>query len=58
MCARCCSTIPHPVLVTGSLVLNGKTVRRLLPAVERLSYMAKLPGKWLRPASRQSPAGD
>ncbi len=57
MCARCCSTIPHPVLVTGSLLLNGKTVRRLLPVVERLSYVAKLPGKWLRPPSRQSAAG-
>jgi radical SAM protein with 4Fe4S-binding SPASM domain len=53
MCARCCSTIPHPALVTGSLIFNGKTVRRLLPAVERLSYMAKLAGKWLTPPSRQ-----
>ena len=49
ICSRCCTTIPHPVLVTGSLVLHGKTVRRLLPVVERLTYLSKLPGKLLRP---------
>ncbi|MCL4401676.1 MAG: radical SAM protein [Acidobacteria bacterium] len=37
VCARCCTTIPHPLLVAGSLLLDGKTVRRLLPAVERLA---------------------
>lgn len=52
ICSRCCTTIPHPVLVTGSLVLHGKTVRRLLPLVERLSYLSKLPGKLLSPPSR------
>ncbi|HXS94935.1 MAG TPA: radical SAM protein [Candidatus Limnocylindrales bacterium] len=52
MCARCCTTIPHPVLVTGSLMLHGKTVRRLLPVVERLAYLSKLPGKLLRPPAR------
>ena len=31
ICARCCTTIPHPALVAGSLLLHGKTVRRLLP---------------------------
>ena len=54
ICSRCCTTIPHPALVTGSLILHGKTVRRLLPLVERLSYWSKLPGKWLRPPARQS----
>ena len=29
MCAKCCTTIPHPALVTGSLILHGRTVRRL-----------------------------
>ena len=49
VCARCCTTIPHPALVAGSLVFHGKTVRRLLPAIERLAYFSKLPGKVLRP---------
>ncbi|MBZ5582079.1 MAG: radical SAM protein [Acidobacteriia bacterium] len=49
ICSRCCTTIPHPMLVAGSLVLHGKTVRRLLPIVERLAYFSKLPGKMLRP---------
>jgi len=52
ICARCCTTIPHPVLVAGSLVLHGKTVRRLLPVVERLTYLSKLPGRLLRPPKR------
>ncbi len=45
VCARCCTTIPHPALVAGSLLLHGRTVRRLLPLVERLAL-----GKWLKPA--------
>ena len=49
MCSRCCTTIPHPVLVAGSLVFHGKTVRRWLPWVERMVYLTRLPGKWLRP---------
>ncbi|MCX6620894.1 MAG: SPASM domain-containing protein, partial [Acidobacteria bacterium] len=35
ICARCCTSIPHPALVVGSLILHGRTVRRLLPLVER-----------------------
>jgi radical SAM protein with 4Fe4S-binding SPASM domain len=50
MCSRCCTTIPHPVLVTGSLLFHGRTVRRLLPLVERLAYFSKWPRKLLRPA--------
>ena len=50
ICSRCCTTIPHPALVTGSLILHGKTVRRLLPVVERLTYLSKLPGRLLRPS--------
>jgi radical SAM protein with 4Fe4S-binding SPASM domain len=52
ICARCCTTIPHPALVMGSLVLHGKTVRRLLPVVERLTYLSKLPAKLLTPPKR------
>jgi radical SAM protein with 4Fe4S-binding SPASM domain len=52
MCARCCTTIPHPLLVTGSLLLHGKTVRRLLPVVERLTYLARLPRRLLRPPAK------
>jgi hypothetical protein len=38
--------------VTGSLILHGKTVRRLLPVVERLTYLSKLPGRLLTPPKR------
>jgi len=49
VCSRCCTTIPHPALVAGSLLLHGRTVRRLLPVIERLAYFSKLPAKLLRP---------
>jgi radical SAM protein with 4Fe4S-binding SPASM domain len=49
VCSRCCTTIPHPMLVAGSLVLHGRTVRRLLPLIERLAYFSKLPARLLRP---------
>jgi radical SAM protein with 4Fe4S-binding SPASM domain len=49
ICARCCTTIPHPALVTGSLVFHGRTVRRLLPLIERMTYLSKLPRRLLRP---------
>jgi radical SAM protein with 4Fe4S-binding SPASM domain len=52
ICSRCCTTIPHPALVTGSLFFHGRTVRRLIPFVERLTYLSKLPGKLLRPPKR------
>ena len=53
ICSRCCTTIPHPALVTGSLILHGRTVRRLLPMVERLTYLSKLlPARLLRPSGR------
>jgi radical SAM protein with 4Fe4S-binding SPASM domain len=53
VCSRCCTTIPHPALVAGSLILHGRTVRRLLPIIERLTYLSKLPGKLLRPPRRK-----
>ncbi len=58
VCARCCTTIPHPALVAGSLVFHGKTVRRLLPVVERLAYFSKLPGRLLRPPAPVAAATD
>jgi radical SAM protein with 4Fe4S-binding SPASM domain len=58
VCARCCTTIPHPALVAGSLLFHGKTVRRVLPAIERLVYFSKLPRKLLRPPAAAAPGQD
>lgn len=55
MCARCCTTIPHPLLVAGSLLFHGRTVRRMLPLVERLVYFSKLPRGWLKPSKAKVP---
>lgn len=51
MCARCCASIPHPVLVAGSLVFNGRVVRRMIPLMERIA------GRWMQPPKlvRESP---
>jgi radical SAM protein with 4Fe4S-binding SPASM domain len=49
VCSRCRTTIPHPALVVGSLLFHGRTVRRVLPVVERLVYLSKLPRRFLRP---------
>jgi radical SAM protein with 4Fe4S-binding SPASM domain len=46
ICSRCCTSIPHPALVVGSLVFHGRTVRRFLPLIERL----RLPLRLLTPA--------
>jgi radical SAM protein with 4Fe4S-binding SPASM domain len=54
ICSRCCTTIPHPVLVAGSLVFHGRTVRRLIPLVERMVHFSKLPRKLLRPPQRKA----
>ena len=56
VCAKCCTTIPHTALVVGSLLLHGKTVRRLLPVVERLTYLSKLPRALLRPPQAGRPS--
>lgn len=48
ICARCCTTIPHPILVAGSLLLHGETVRKLLPP-HRTSH---LPPQTPRPPPR------
>ena len=55
MCSRCFTTIPHPALVAGSLMLHGRTVRRVLPAVERLVYLSRLPARLLRPPKPPAP---
>lgn len=47
MCARCCTAIPHPLLVAGSLMVHGKWVRRALPVIERLVYGHRLPKRLL-----------
>ena len=57
MCSRCRTTIPHPLLVSGSLILHGRTVRKWLPRIERLIYSAKLPKKLLTPPQKH-PAQD
>jgi radical SAM protein with 4Fe4S-binding SPASM domain len=56
VCSRCCTTIPHPLLVAGSLVFHGRTVRRAVPLIERLSYLSRLPLRLLKPA-RGRPQG-
>ncbi len=60
MCARCCSIVPHPTLVVGSLLLHGRTVRRFLPAVERMVRVSRLPRKLLISATqrRQEPGNE
>jgi radical SAM protein with 4Fe4S-binding SPASM domain len=50
ICSRCCTTIPHPALVAGSLLFHGRTVRRLLPMIERLVYFSRLPKALLNPS--------
>jgi len=52
VCARCCTTIPSGALVAGSLLLHGRTVRKLLPLVERLVYFSKLPRSLLTPPKK------
>jgi radical SAM protein with 4Fe4S-binding SPASM domain len=58
ICSRCCTTIPHPALVAGSLLLHGRTVRRALPVIERLAYYSKLPRNLLRPPKKELPRED
>jgi radical SAM protein with 4Fe4S-binding SPASM domain len=48
ICSRCLTTIPHPLLVAGSLLLHGRWVRKALPLIERLAYRYKLPSRLLR----------
>src|SRR6266478_1105518 len=58
ICSRCCTTIPHPLLVAGSLLLHGKTVRRALPWIERLAYFSRLPKGMLRPPRTAARSGE
>ena len=52
VCAKCRTAIPHPLLVAGSLLFHGRTVRKLLPLVERLAYFGRWSGL-LRPVDDQ-----
>ena len=52
ICSRCCTTIPHPVLVAGSLLFHGRTVRSVLPWVERMIYFSKRRNRWLTPPKK------
>jgi len=56
VCARCRIAIPHPALVFASLLFHGRFVRRLVPVVERLTYLSKLPVRLLTPPSPAEPA--
>jgi radical SAM protein with 4Fe4S-binding SPASM domain len=56
ICSRCCTTIPHPLLVAASLLFHGDFVRRLLPWVERMTYFSRLPRRLLRPPTAVAPA--
>ena len=38
--------------MTGSLLFHGKTVRRMIPLVERLVHVSRLPRRWLRPPGK------
>lgn len=54
-CSKCFTTIPHPLLVAGSLLLHGRTVRTLLPLIERLVYFSRLPRTLLTPSKQATP---
>lgn len=58
ICSRCCTTIPHPLLVAGSLIFHGRTVRRLLPMIERMVYFSGLARRLLNPPRRVAPKSD
>ncbi len=55
ICSRCRTAIPSPALVAGSLIFHGRTVRRLLPLVERLAYWSRMPFSLLRPQRPVAP---
>ncbi len=52
ICSRCVTTIPHPALVIGSLLFHGRWVRKLLPMIERMTYLSKLPVTLLNPPKK------
>jgi radical SAM protein with 4Fe4S-binding SPASM domain len=58
MCSRCRTTIPHPLLVAGSLLLHGRIVRQWLPRIERLVYSARLPKSLLTPPKKHAADND
>jgi hypothetical protein len=38
--------------VVGSLLFHGRLVRHLLPAIERMTYLSRLPKRLLTPPKR------
>ena len=58
VCAGCPTTIPHPALVVGSLVFHGSFVRKLLPVIERMTYLSKLPARLLTPPKKRQQQPD
>ncbi|MDW8130254.1 MAG: radical SAM protein [Bryobacterales bacterium] len=57
ICSRCTTTIPHPLLVVGSLLVHGRMVRRLLPRVERWAARLLRPPVELSESADGVPAG-
>jgi hypothetical protein len=53
ICAKCCTTIPHPLLVAGSLVFHGR-IKGLPGGAAHLSGEA---GGWLTPPKPPAPGG-
>ena len=53
ICSRCVTTIPHPVLVAGSLLLHGKWVRKAVPVIERMIHFSRLPRTLLTPPAKR-----
>ena len=54
ICSRCVTTIPHPALVVGSLMVHGRWVRKLLPVVERMTYLSRFPVRLLNPPKKEA----
>ncbi len=52
ICGKCRTAIPHPLLVAGSLIFHGKTVRKFLPWIEKLAYWRRLPVTLLKPQEK------
>lgn len=55
VCSKCRMTIPHPVMVAGSMVFHGRTVRTLLPVIERIGRRWMTPPKPLPISSAETP---
>jgi radical SAM protein with 4Fe4S-binding SPASM domain len=52
ICSRCCTTIPHPVLVAGSLLLHGRDGTAAAAVWSSGWSISRLPKRWLNPPKR------